>query len=107
MKISDPFGRVSQRNHRQFETFRQRLRDAGIRDAGGCRAFLRNTTMALGKMALVILLVSFGIFAAFPKMLAPIVAIDVLILLWLASNYIQIRLQVNRFEREEFPKESA
>ncbi len=101
MKINDPFGRVSRRNQQQYDTFRQQLREMGVDNADQCRTFTRNATLSFVKIATVILAASLITIVALPKLTAPIAVIDVLVLLWLAGSYVQLRVQMNRYRREE------
>ncbi len=101
MKINDPFGRVSRRNQQQYDAFRQQLREMGVDNADQCLIFTRNATLTFVKIAAVMAVISLVVFIALPKLIAPLVVIDVLVLLWLAGSYIQLRVQMNRYRREE------
>ena len=103
MKLNDPFGRVARRDRDRYAALRERLRQAQVCDAGAVRVFMRNITITLGRLVAVIVGVALGASLLFPSAKNVIIMLSALVLLWLAVGYVQTRLYLERYLREECP----
>jgi hypothetical protein len=101
LKLNDPFGRVSKKNRRNYESLRDRLLQEGICDPAAIARFTTNMTTTAARLAVIILGASIVLAVIFPKLLATLLALDSLILLWIAVGYFQTRLHLKRYAREE------
>ena len=101
MKLNDPFGRVANRNRRNYGALRDRLLEEGIRDSGAVRRFTANMTATALKLLLPVFAISLALMVFFPQLLAGLLALTVLIVLWVAAVYFQTRMHLKRYLREE------
>lgn len=101
MRLNDPFGRVSRRDRARYDALRDRLRQAGVRDAQALQGFAANISATMRRLLWVLLAVSFVLILLFPGALGPIILIATLVLLWLVVSYVQTRLYLKRYRREE------
>lgn len=101
MKLGDPFGRVARRDRDRYAALRERLQQAEVRDAAGVRAFARNITITLARLVAVIVAVALGAMLLFPSTMNATILLSALVLLWLAVGYVQTRLYLERYRREE------
>mgnify|MGYP001550160592 CR=1 FL=1 len=101
MKLNDPFGRVSNRNQQNYRMLRERLQQAGVRDAAGVSVFIRNMSVTAAKVWLIFCAVCIGLAVFLPQLQTVLLAINVLVLLWLAVVYFKTRMHLNRYLREE------
>ena len=101
MKLNDPFGRVSKKNLRNYQSLRDRLRREDIRDPAAIARFTANMTGTAVRLAMIVLGVSMALAIFFPKLFATLLALDVMVLLWISVGYIQTRMHLKRYIREE------
>lgn len=104
MKLNDPFGRVSKKNQRNYQSLRDRLRQEEIRDPAAIARFTTNMTGTAARLAMIIFGASMALAVFFPELLATLLTLDALVLLWIAVGYIQTRLHLKRYIREECNK---
>jgi len=101
MKLNDPFGRVARRDRAQYTALKQRLCQAQIRDAQALQGFTANVSTMFVRLLAVVLAVSLGLLLLFPTAASLIALLGTLALLWLAASYVQTRLYLKRYLREE------
>ena len=101
MKLNDPFGRVSNRNQRNYQSLRDRLHQEGIRDASAVSTFTRNMTGTAVKLLLILFGVSLLAAAFLPQFRVVLIALNALALLWVGVVYFQARMHLKRYLREE------
>ncbi len=102
MKLNDPFGRVSRREQHRYKTLEQRLRGEGVLDADSLQRFTRGATATILKLSAIILVLSATLALVFPGLRSLLLLLDVLLLLWLSAGYLQTRLYLKRYRRENF-----
>ncbi len=98
MKLNDPFGRVSNRNQRNYQSLWDRLHREGIRDAGAVSTFTRNMTGTTVKLLLILFGVSLLVAVFLPQFR---VVLNALVLLWVGVVYFQAHMHLKRYLREE------
>lgn len=101
MKLNDPFGRVSNRNQRNYQSLRDRLHQEGIQDTEAVAAFTRNVTGTAVKLLLLLFGISLALAVFFPQFRAVLIALNLLVLLWVCAVYFQTRMHLKRYLREE------
>ena len=102
MKLNDPFGRVSRREQHRYKTLEQRLRDESVLDAGSLQRFTRRATATVLKLTAAILALSATLALVFPGLRSLLLLLDILLLLGLSAGYLQTRLYLRRYRRENF-----
>ena len=102
VKLNDPFGRVSRREQHRYKILEQRLRDEGVLDADSLQRFTRGATATILKLSAMILVLSATLALVFPGLRSLLLVLDVLLLLWLSAGYLQTRLYLKRYRRENF-----
>jgi len=102
VKLNDPFGRVSRREQHRYKTLEQRLRDEGVLDIGSLQRFTRRATTAILRLTAAILVLSATLALVFPASRSLLLVLDILLLLWLSAGYLQTRLYLKRYRRENF-----
>lgn len=101
MKLNDPFGRVSNRNRRNYASLRDRLHQEGIRDIAAVRGFTENMTATAVKLLLLLFGIPLILAVFFPQFRGALLALGILILLWVSVVYLQTRMHLKRYIREE------
>lgn len=101
MSLNDPFGRVARKNARAYEGLRERLRQQGVCSREGVDVFIRGTSATALKIGLVLLAVWLAATLAFPQLAALTAVFTVAALAWVATGYLQTRLMLRRYLREE------
>lgn len=101
MKLNDPFGRVSNRNQRSYQSLRDRLLQEGILDTPAARSFVHNMTITAVKLLLLLFGVSLTLAVFFPQFHIVLIALNALALLWVGVTYFQTRMHLHRYLREE------
>jgi len=101
MKLNDPFGRVARRDRAQYSALRSRLQEAKIHDAQGLQGFTDNVRTTLLRLLAVVLAVAAGAVLLFPAASGLIMLLGALAMLWLGVSYVQTRLYLRRYLREE------
>ena len=101
MKLNDPFGRVSKRNQHNYQMLRERLLQAGVRDSGGVSLFIRNMSIAAAKLWLFFCGACLVLAVFLPQLQTVLLALNILVLLWLAAVYFKTRMHLKRYLREE------
>lgn len=72
-----------------------------IRDPAAIARFTANMTGTAVRLAMIVFGASAVLVLFFPGLLATLLAVDVLVLLWIAVGYIQTRMHLKRYIREE------
>lgn len=101
MKLNDPFGRVARRDRARYSALKDRLQQANILDARALQGFIDNVTATMLRLLAVILAAAMVLALLFPEASGLIMLLAALVLLWLAVSYVQTRLYLRRYRREE------
>ncbi len=100
MSLNDPFGRVSRRQQKAYQQFREQLRQQDVLTPAAVQQAQRH----LHQTSLRLLAITVGAAAIagmlFPELRALIAVTAVLVLLWLGSSYLQTRGYLNAYARE-------
>jgi hypothetical protein len=102
LSLNDPFGRVARKNARAYGGLRERLRQQGVRSRDDVDAFVRGITATALKITLVLLAVWLAASVVFPQLTALSAVFVLAVLAWIAAGYLQTRLMLRRYVREEF-----
>jgi hypothetical protein len=101
VKLNDPFGRVSRRQRQTYTALRARLKQQGVNDIASVRAFIaRVRTIAFGAVIGVVT-VMLVVGAVLPALGGLIGVLGVLALIWLGTSYLQTRIYLRRYLKEE------
>lgn len=101
MKLNDPFGRVARRDRDRYRTLRSQLHGQGIRDAAAVQRFRHNMSATLLRLLVIIAAVVSIVIVVFPDARNPVLLVGALLLLWFATSYVQTRLYLKKYLRDE------
>jgi ABC-type xylose transport system permease subunit len=100
MSLNDPFGRVSRRQEYAYRQCREQLREHGIDDPEAARQRAREVGRTLLMLVLIVTLAGTVAAVLFPDQRTVIAVVAALLLLWLASSFLQTRTCLTRYLNE-------
>lgn len=100
VQLNDPFGRVSRRQQQAYVGFRKQLRQQGIDSASKVRSARTGLTRTTLRLTLLIAALFGGTAMLFPGLKGVTLVTAGLVLVWLASSFLQTRAHLNNYLNE-------
>ena len=100
VQLNDPFGRVSRRQQQAYAMFRDQLRQQGVDTPLKVRLARTKLGDTALQMTLVVCVLFGGMAVFFPALQGMAVVVACLVLVWLASSFLQTRAHLNNYLNE-------
>ncbi|MDJ0740051.1 MAG: hypothetical protein QNJ91_10055 [Gammaproteobacteria bacterium] len=100
MSLNDPFGRVARRQEAAYLALREQLRQQGVATEQAAHAARRRLQQTGLRVAAIVIGIALLAAMLAPGLRAVIGILTLLILVWLASSFVQTRAHLSRYQRE-------